>query len=731
MPPHPLPPRNVRLLERARFALLLVALLPAIPARAEELRLAGLSVTPHMKLDTMLYPGPSSPAEGARVEIFLRDERPFGDPQAISDKIPVRFAGRSPEELLESGDWAWHDTPSAEQDVVRELPPGGLLVWAFNGTRLPWGPGGEVPLRIGPASEGKDTETETAAPLLETTLSLEAPRRWISSIAFLAPEGAIHPDRLVVHVENGGESAFELMSYRIWPAVREGEVGSPSVFATPIEADGEIPAPPSFFDPSGVIPPAGKGGFEARLDGGRGERLRGGYCVIEVIGREVSEGRASSPVSLWARVRARVERFDISAGWAKPLTDEAYLKTLMRLHVNTAHLVESAGYTDTDLWERYPLKLFGRLEPFERFDRDEMLPRIHASEFLGEPQFGGGEDGKPVPPQKVWSRLRPYASTRLATTLTHSEERIWRDYAGLSDFPHYDAYRVSAPSPDFWLRYEWHGKRKIMWGSPLETIGDMCRSLRELNRPAPCAIWSQGPHEGWDVYGGRRRTSPTREEIRSQAWHALSTRITSLYWFNLSARSLVEFPDTIEELERVGREIRMLDEFLLEGDAHHARRILPAATADSGSGRIFGGPADGSSESTGWDLATVCGPRAALLFALDLDYRPDPEERVFQFGPPREATWSFPLPSWLENPGDVFRVDADGAHAVAWRSEGSGVEIRDARSCVGIYVATRDTGLRERIEAERKRLVEYEESFGFDPAREPADLERLRAAAKE
>ena len=44
----------------------------------------------------------------------------------------------------------------------------------------------------------------------------------------------------------------------------------------------------------------------------------------------------------------------------------------------------------------------------------------------------------------------------------------------------------------------------MSWGAPLEMIGDMCRSLRELNSPMPCPIWSQGPHEGWERYGGRK-----------------------------------------------------------------------------------------------------------------------------------------------------------------------------------------------------------------------------------
>jgi hypothetical protein len=40
--------------------------------------------------------------------------------------------------------------------------------------------------------------------------------------------------------------------------------------------------------------------------------------------------------------------------------------------------------------------------------------------------------------------------------------------------------------------------------------------------------------------------------------------ITSLSWFNLSLKSLAKFRDTLDELGRIGRERRLLDEFLLE-----------------------------------------------------------------------------------------------------------------------------------------------------------------------
>jgi len=134
-------------------------------------------------------------------------------------------------------------------------------------------------------------------------------------------------------------------------------------------------------------------------------------------------------------------------------------------------------------------------------------------ECLGEPQYGGGY---PVHPQEVWRKLQPYAPTRLATSLTHSEERIWRDYAGLSDYPHYDAYRVSAPSADKWSKYESLGWRDHPLGCP----------AGNHRRPVPLAPGAESAHALRLLVPGtalrlgslwrRKRTAPTPEEIRLQ-----------------------------------------------------------------------------------------------------------------------------------------------------------------------------------------------------------------------
>ena len=647
------------------------------------LELTGMTVTPHFKLDTMEYLHEPEPAVGARVQIFVRNGASASASALEMDGTArVLFDGKSPQALLDANIWAWHDLPSALPDERLVLPPGALTVWNVNGRVLPFGPGGKALMEMGPAEK----------PWISQELAIEQPVAWLSAVTFLGPEQEIYPDTMVVHLANESSDAVTMRSCRLW--LPEDPKNPKVLFA------GEPFNSLDHFNGHASIPAGDRGGFFLKTGA-----LPLTYTAVEVV--------LASPdgveTSVWAYLRIKPECFDISGGWVNgkgnPVSSEVFLKALKSLYINTAHIATTPGYTNTELYAQYPLKYFNKLQPFETYDTDEMLKRIHAVEFLGEPQFGGG---RPVPPQEVWQDLFPYTRTRLATSVTHSEERIWRDYAGLSDYPHYDAYRVTAPSPDLWQRYERWGHR-IFWGSPLETIGDMCRSLRELNRPMPCAIWSQGPHEGWGRYGGRARTSPTPDEIRLQAYHALSTRITSLYWFNLSLKTLVQWRDTLEEVARIGREMRMLDTFYLESDAYQFERRNKE---------------DGAPD---WDIASICGHRAAVLFALDLDYTADKQERVFKFGEPRAAQWRFELPAYLHGVQDVFRVDADGVYDVAWSLSNGAVDIQDTISRVAIYVAALAPGLRGEIETRRQELIAAEKELNFDLAGNEDDFAALEA----
>jgi hypothetical protein len=678
-----------RTLETA-FAALCCLGVTGTAAHADALSVAGVHVVPHVQSPDMRYRQKTDFSLGARVAVFLRNASQ--ETLVMPSTVDARVRGRTPEELLQADEWAWHDLPSAWDGEPLRLPPAALSVWSWNGKRAPWGTNTQAELAVSlPGASGPS----------RLQVSIADPSAWLSAVTFLGPATNVRPNSLIFHLANRTRGPLRLEACRLW--LPEHNTTWRALLPQPW-----ISNRLDRFPAAGVIPAGDRGG--ARADTGL---LPLTYAALEVRLADA----AGNPVTLWAHQRIKREVFDISGGWVQdtsggdhqPLESETFHKTLRRLYVNTAHIMDVAGYTDQTgpdgLYTRYPLKYFNKLQPLDRYDTDALLPRIHAVEFLGEPQYGGG---KPVPPQDCWRALSPYAPTRLPTSVTHSEERVWRFYAGISDYPHYDAYRVTAPSADAWGQYDrWDGQR-IRWAAPLETIGEMSRSLRELNRPRPVAYWSQGPHYDWAGYGGRKRGSPTPDELRLQAYHALASRITSLYWFNLSLRSLVTFPDLIEPMTRVGREIRMLEDYYLEGDAVSHERLLR----------------DGKPE---WDLDVVAGPRGALLFALDLDYKPDPKDRVFQFGPAREATLRFHVPNYVSPVAEIFRVDAEGLGSVASKVDDGIVEIRDPVSRVAVYVVATAPGERARIEARRQALISSENALGFDPGRNPADLSVLQA----
>ena len=646
--------------------------------------LCGVHVTPHQFSSEMRWRRPPNPELAAKVELFLLN-RGDGD-CSLSKDTAVLFDGQRTEQLLDDEQWSWHDSPSSWLTDEESLPPNGMAVFTINGKSAKWGVGTTHQLQIG------------ARPTIE--FEINQPQAWLSAVTFLSDpmhgqEPSIHPNRIVVHIANDATSALHIQSLRLWLPKPNTSHHVLYLARTYDELD--------CFPNHRSLPGKDKGGFSVRC-----EPLPLTYAAVEVRVQRPGQDEQS----LWSYLRIKREVFDISGGWVasdvggrNSLTIDEYRQTLKRMHVNTGQIEEVSGFTDDSArYAELPLKRFNRLWPLSRYDTDELLPTIHAVEFLGEPQYGGG---RPVPPQEVWEKLAPYQPSRLPSSITLSEEHSWRYYAGLSDYPHYDAYRVTAPAADSWRRYDrWNGEQ-IGWGAPLETIGTMTRSLRDLNRPRPIAYWSQGAHDGWGSRWNPRRGSPTPDELRSQAWHGLANRITSLYWFNLSLKSIVKFPDLIDPITRVNREIHMLEDIFLCGDAYEYRRIE-------------------SDRKPAWDVNSIASHNSALLVAHDLQYRADTETLEFRFQA-REAVVSFARPNWLTGQLSVFKVDADGTHDVSHAVSENEVEIRDQINVVGIYVATTDQSLRKRIESLHQELIQIERDTLMDPGNHAADLTRLKS----
>lgn len=640
------------------FSLVLFLLLASFDIAHRPLdagELAGINLVPH-QIDTDLkYRREHDTELACRIQMFMRGPASF---KSLNSK--------SAPELLAQNLVAWHDLANAPK-----IPEGALSVWNINGKSPEF-------------SLGRSLSLE-AADSPSTSISLEQPTNWISAVTFLRDDSSLSskPNKVLIFIQNAAEAPTQISQVKLWLPKTASEY--------------QLLWPHTTITVDHVIQTGEKGFIQLQTDD-----LPLTYVAIEVV---TAQG------SLWSHLRIKREQFDISGGWVfdskgkwqeatetAPATGKSinrFLDLLSSLHINTAHYENAGGYSDNpQLSQRNPLKRFAKLWPTSSWETDEQLPTIHAVEFLGEPQYGGG---RPVPPQEVFDALLPYRTTKLPTSVTHSEERIWRYYAGLSDYPHFDAYRVVAPAADNWRLYDrWNGQ-KITWGAPLETIGNLCRSQRDLNRPMPCAAWSQGPHDGWG--GGfsltkrRSRRSPNPAELRAQALHALASRITSLYWFNLSKSSLEKFPDTWEPMRRIGREVRMLEDFYLAGDAYRFEKLLkPTGEPD-------------------WELSSILSPHGMLLFALDTAYKIDPDKQEFVFSPPRPATFEFAIPQSLSSNVEVKRVDADGLHNVDWKIIAGKLEIMDNASTDRVYILTLDPKVFETVENKRQKAIEMEQTY--------------------
>ncbi|MEY2726655.1 MAG: hypothetical protein RLZZ458_2522 [Planctomycetota bacterium] len=682
----------MRAIRNVLFILLALALSLSATPPSHAQQIAGLTVTPHCISSIMQWRRPPSPELAARVEMFLLNNS--DKPLNIQRSDSWLFDGHSPEQLLSNNDWAWHESPSTWETDSTTLPPQALIVLPFNGRSNAWGVDTTHSLKPGPDAT-------------EIPFTLPNPAVWLSAVTFLSADhsgqlqkSSVTANRLVVHIRNAGPTELAVHALKLW--LPRPQSGPRVLFCEHTISADKL----ACFPRDGRINASSVAGFVATLP-----PLARTQAAIEVVLKNTSED--SPAPSLWASLKIRPEQFDISGGWIasdingrNSLTIEPYLKTLSRMHINAGQIEEAGGYTDNpEVFARYPFKRFNRLADLQRYDRDELLPLIHAVEFIGEPQYGGG---RPVPPQEVRNLLAPYFTSRLHTSVTLSEERTWRYYAGLSDHPHYDAYRVIAPAADSWTRYDrWNGK-SIRWGAPLETISEMTRSLRELNRPRAVAYWSQGAHDGWGGFLSPRRGSPTPDELRAQAWHALASRITSLYWFNLSLPSLLKFPDLIEPITRVNREIRILDQLLLEADQFaFSQNSLQAGQPD-------------------WEMSVLATPAAAILTVHDLAYQPDPKTNVFRFEN-RSGTWTFPLPPWIQPNASVFRLDADGTHDAQAAVSAASIQIEDSINVVGIYIVANDPALRSTLQQRHAALLAHEATFDFNPASNPEHLEQLRA----
>jgi hypothetical protein len=646
--------------------------------------IVGVHVVPHQFSSNLQWRKPPDVELSARVELFLQNKH--NAPMSLNlDQLLIDSL--TAQQLLDTNAWAWHDF---QHPKSLELPPQSMVVLRFNGKNSNWRC--ESKHRISTAGSNNDQDFE-----------MRSPSVWIEGVSFLksnSDSGGLYPSKMVASIRNTTYEDIRIGAVRLWLPKTNSEyrVLHPSPWYPMNET----------FPVDQRVRASSMGLLHLELD-----HFPLSYAAIEI---QVTAAGDAMPKSIWAHLRIKPNDFDISGGWIaseiagkNSLQVEEYVRVLKRLHINTGQIEEVSGFTDNAAaYSGFPVKRFNRMDALERYDSDSMLPHIHAVEFLGEPQYGGG---RPVPPQEIYNSLAKYQPSRLPTSITLSEERTWRYYAGLSDYPHFDAYRVIAPAADDWSKYNrWDGK-SIRWGAPLETIGDMTRSLREQSRPKPIAYWSQGAHHDWGGFLSPRRGSPTADELRSQAWHGLGNGIASLYWFNLSIKSLCKFPDLAQPIQRINREIVLLRPFLEEALAFHYGRINEFQKPDI-------------------DLSSLVTSDTLLLVANDLQYKIDPKQNTFQFQE-RRVLLQTRLPEWFSQSMDCFRIDADGPQSVSFEIHENQITIQDSIHVVGMYVVTMDKALQKDLQQRLQTIQSQEKAMDLETSSSLiSDIESLKQLLK-
>jgi hypothetical protein len=97
----------IQLVQQVATALLISTITTDLSAA----EIAGVTVTPHVVAESMMYRQPRDADLAAKVQLFVKGAA-----------LPQKFNDQIPRELLASGDWAWHDLGTA---VGRRTKPGG------------------------------------------------------------------------------------------------------------------------------------------------------------------------------------------------------------------------------------------------------------------------------------------------------------------------------------------------------------------------------------------------------------------------------------------------------------------------------------------------------------------------------------------------------------------------------------------------------------------------------
>lgn len=636
----------------------------------EWLSIVGVATAPHTRDASQPYPQHPPMRPGAWTTVFVRND---SDRPAAAAQLRFNGAGEFP--LLVAGEWLWFETPSSRRarEEERLMPPGALDVWSFNAVGERWAEG--AALEVSARDRASNRRATATAAIANPDLRAEL-------MAARDTTGDGRADSVVVHLSNSGTEPIRVRGARVY--LPEGGDGARRAL---MPADARIDA----ARPAGGIAPGGRGVVVLSP----AEALPRVHGAVEVqwATRSGAEGSTFAAAKFWPL------EVEVGAGWltipgpdgAAPITRRGFVELLRRLNVTVAMFGEVPGYSGTELEELHRVRMMHRLEDIDRYNDPSQWDRVHGIEWLGEPQYYAVGSGRT--PAEVHREKSPYRRSVHPTTLTLSEEAGFAHYAGLVDFIHFDAYRITAPHADDWTAFERFADPRVRrWASPMESVGAKMRTLQAGNRPLPAAAWSQAANRGWTGYGDRERAAPTADEVRSQAWQALGAGAKSLYWYSLGRDSTEVFADLVPEHQRIGREIAVLGPLLAVADAAWWEQRGPAHAPTA-------------------QVDALAGPDALVVVAHNLDYAPS-DAHVLEWTPAVvEARVPASAAPWLLRPGGRLLAMADGRidlHPFEFDAEGAlrfdaPVAVAEAFAYLPPGAEAVEEGLRARL-AERLRI---------------------------
>jgi hypothetical protein len=434
-----------------------------------------------------------------------------------------------------------------------------------------------------------------------------------------------------------------------------------------------------------------------------GAQVRTGVMPFGEILVQLDIHRETRNEKIFYVVKPVIVDFDIGMGWGEKYLagSEAFCKTIKFMHFNTVNGDAKDFFADRERAEKYPMKRFSRLLEESCSRDDHILEHIHGSEFFGEPQF----DRRPA--QEIFNFYTAYRNSGFPTTLTLSHEPGFFLYAGAVDCAHFDAYRVVAPHADKWGNYSKYVNKNMKWGAPLETIGDYMRTLSRINYPNPVAAWTQAMADDWSSRFRKTAGNPNDLEIRIQAYEAIANGAASLYWFNMSGKTMIRNRSSLHEIQNINREIMIVGNLLSHGNSFSwVNRFMDL------------------------DLNVIAGPDYAVLFAIDLRYRISPSNQFISAGS-RMETMEFKLPGYLTDCDAVVKVSYNGVTSVKVKIKDGTAIVTDSLDTTALYVLySPKTNTGNDLIRRYGEIIRAEKFWQFDPVNIDSDFNLLVSEVK-